>query len=69
MVSHIRKSSTAARELSIPYHRLIGLIRYGLIAPPVKDTSGDYLWSEADLASARLALEGRSTRSYKSKSA
>jgi hypothetical protein len=46
----------AARELGIPYHRLIGLMRYGKIEPPERDSSGDYLWTDEDLARARHAL-------------
>lgn len=51
-----RKSPTAAIELGISYHQLINLLRYRKITPPQKDTSGDYLWSDDDLAAARLAL-------------
>ena len=51
-----RKTPVAARELGITYHRLIGLVRYGKIDPPSRDTSGDYQWADADLERARQAL-------------
>jgi hypothetical protein len=51
-----RKTPAAARELNVPYHSLINLIRYGKITPPERDTSGDYVWTDADLARARQAL-------------
>ena len=51
-----RKTTAAARHLGVPYHRLVNLIRYGKIAAPAKDSSGDYLWSEEDLVAARAAL-------------
>jgi hypothetical protein len=36
---------------------LVGLLRADKIPPPAKDSSGDYIWAEADLAAARTALE------------
>jgi len=51
-----RKAPVAARELGISYHQLIGLIRYDKITPPERDSSGDYLWLDADLERARAAL-------------
>jgi hypothetical protein len=51
-----RKTTAAARELGISYTRLIGLMRYGKITPPERDTSGDYVWTDDDLARARRAL-------------
>jgi hypothetical protein len=50
------KTPEAARILGVSYHRLIGLLRFHKITPPVRDTSGDYLWGEGDLERARLAL-------------
>ncbi len=57
-----RKTSAAARELSVPYWTLIGLLRYGKIDPPGKDTSGDYVWTEADMSRARQAIAKRAGR-------
>jgi hypothetical protein len=51
-----RKTPIAARELGVPYYTLIGLLRSGRIPPPVKDSSGDYLWSTEDIERARQAL-------------
>lgn len=50
------KTAVAATILGVSYHRTIQLIRYGKIVPPERDSSGDYLWSEADLERARKAL-------------
>jgi hypothetical protein len=41
---------------------LIGLLRDGKMIPPIKDSSGDYLWAEEDLAAARQALARRQQR-------
>jgi DNA-binding transcriptional MerR regulator len=54
-----RKTPIAARELGISYSQLIGLIRYGKIAPPERDTSGDYIWTDADLDRARAAFASK----------
>jgi hypothetical protein len=51
-----RKTTAAAQELGVPYWRLIGLMRYGKITPPGRDTSGDFVWTDADMARARAAL-------------
>ena len=51
-----RKTPAAAKELGISYPTLIGLLRYGKLDPPSKDTSGDYIWTDADLTRARNAL-------------
>jgi hypothetical protein len=53
---NFRKTPAAAVELGVPYWRLIGLLRYGKITPPTRDTSGDYLWSDEDMSRARQAL-------------
>jgi hypothetical protein len=53
---HHRKTPIAARELGVSYHRLINLVRFGKIVPPLRDTSGDYLWTDDDLGRARAAL-------------
>jgi hypothetical protein len=50
------KTPAAARYLNTSYHRLIGLLRFGKIQPPPKDSSGDYCWSPEDLERARQAL-------------
>jgi hypothetical protein len=56
------KTPVAARILAVPYHCLIGLLRDGKMIPPSKDSSGDYLWAEEDLAAARQALARRQQR-------
>lgn len=52
----IRKTPVAAQELGITYAQLIGLMRYGHLSPPKRDTSGDYIWTDADLERARESL-------------
>jgi hypothetical protein len=51
-----RKTPVVARELQVTYHRLIGLIRYGKITPPGRDSSGDFAWTDEDIERARRAL-------------
>jgi len=51
-----RKTPVAARELGITYWRLISLLRCGKIDPPTKDTSGDFIWTDADMRRARQAI-------------
>jgi hypothetical protein len=51
-----RKTPVAARELGISYHQLIGLLRYDKIDPPARDSSGDYLWADADIERAKAAI-------------
>jgi hypothetical protein len=53
------KTPVAAQTLGATYHELIGLIRFHKIDPPQRDSSGDYLWDESDLARARAALAAR----------
>jgi hypothetical protein len=62
VVMVIRKTTIAARELGVSYHKLFSLIRCGHIPPPEKDSSGDYLWSDADLDGVRQYLEARDRR-------
>jgi DNA-binding transcriptional MerR regulator len=57
-----RKSPVAARELGVTYHRLMGLLRFNKILPPARDSSGDYLWGDADLERARQALRAAQQR-------
>jgi hypothetical protein len=59
---NFRKTPMAARELGITYCQLIGLLRYGKITPPQRDSSGDFVWQDADLARARKALDARRHR-------
>jgi hypothetical protein len=62
-MNQLIKTPVAAERLGIHYSHLISLIGYHKIAAPPKDTSGDYVWSEADLTAAREALRtGRSRR-------
>jgi hypothetical protein len=56
------KSTAVARMLDVPYYRLFALIRDGKLAPPPKDSSGDYVWTERDIEGARRALLTRGGR-------
>jgi hypothetical protein len=56
------KTSAAAKELRVTYPVLFDLIRRGKLRPPQKDSSGDYIWSAADLERARAALTRRHSR-------
>jgi hypothetical protein len=50
------KSPAAADVLGIGYYHLISLIRSKKLTPPAKDTSGDYVWTDADVERAREAI-------------
>jgi len=51
-----RKTPAAARELGIRYDLLIGLMRYEKLDPPGRDSSGHFVWTDADMDRARQAL-------------
>jgi hypothetical protein len=61
-VSRHLKTPLAAISLGVTYNQLINLLRFNKIPQPERDSSGDYLWSEADLARARKAFAGRRHR-------
>jgi hypothetical protein len=56
------KTPVVAERLGIGYHLLFGLIRSRRLTPPAKDSSGDYVWTPADVARAREVLTGRGQR-------
>jgi hypothetical protein len=56
------KTPMAARQLGIGYTALMNLIRFDHVAPPEKDSSGDYVWTEGDLERVRQALARRKKR-------
>jgi hypothetical protein len=51
-----RKTPVAARELGVSYWRLVNLLRSGKLTPPGRDSSGDFIWDDADIERARAAL-------------
>jgi hypothetical protein len=57
-----RKTPVAAKEVGLKYHQLIGLLRYGHIDPPQRDSSGDFIWTDEDMARVRAALAARGKR-------
>jgi hypothetical protein len=64
--AHGVKTPVAARLVGATYWRLVTAMRGGKITPlPAKDSSGDFIWTEADLERARqaLAIDLRRTRS------
>lgn len=51
------KTPKAAEALGVSYHRVINLVRFKKIDPlPQRDSSGDLLWTDADLDRARMVL-------------
>ncbi len=56
------KTPAAADLLGVGYWRLIGLIRSRRLAPPQKDSSGDYLWTPEDIERARQAFVARTLK-------
>jgi DNA-binding transcriptional MerR regulator len=59
------KSGAVAQQLGIPYYTLFELMRGGHLQPPQKDSSGQYVWTEADVERARHAVAERKTRQEK----
>jgi hypothetical protein len=59
-----RKTPKAALEVGegVTYMNLYNLIRNGKIPPPERDSSGDFIWSDADIERARKALALRKRR-------
>jgi hypothetical protein len=53
------KTPGVCRELSCTYSLLANLMRSGRLAPPQKDSSGDFVWTPADVERARAALASR----------
>jgi hypothetical protein len=51
------KSRQVAKILGIPYTRLMSLLRCEKLPAPQKDSSGDYVWLEQDVANARTGLK------------
>jgi hypothetical protein len=52
----VKKTPVAALELDITQSHLHYLVRARKVKPPARDSSGDFLWSDADLEAARRAL-------------
>jgi hypothetical protein len=50
------KTPVAARQLGKPYWVVYAMVRSGRIPAPPKDSSGDYVWTAADIERARAAL-------------
>ncbi len=50
------KTVEVCQLLRVNYFRLAAALRAGKFSPPKKDCSGDFQWSEQDIAAARAAL-------------
>ncbi len=50
------KTLPMCRQEGIGYWTLVGLLRSGKLAPPAKDSSGDYVWTPEDIVRVRAAL-------------
>jgi hypothetical protein len=53
------KTPAMCRLLGVRYSDIWHLLRDGRLVPPAKDSSGDYVWTEADVQRAREALAAR----------
>jgi hypothetical protein len=58
----ILKTSAVGDILGVRYANLFYLVRERLIPMPQKDSSGDLVWSEADIAAAREVLARMAAR-------
>jgi hypothetical protein len=54
-----KKTQEVADLLGVKYYQLRELIRCRKIAPPPKDASGDYAWTEAAIDAARQVIAAR----------
>jgi hypothetical protein len=53
----VKKTPAVADEIGVSYVVLYNLLRYRKIQPPVRDTSGDFVWSPSDIDAAKRAIE------------
>src|ERR1019366_1279067 len=53
MSDQYKKTAVAAASIGVAESYLISLLRRKAIDAPDKDTSGDYLWTPADIAAAK----------------
>jgi hypothetical protein len=65
LVARMRKAREFCRAAPIPYSHLASLVRRGALRPE-KDGSGDHVFTEADLAIARAAVQEARDRAAKS---
>jgi hypothetical protein len=57
-----RKTPRAAREAGITLTNLYSLLRSGKLAPPAKDSSGHFVWLDADLERLLRVLDAERRR-------
>jgi hypothetical protein len=51
------KTPVAARQLGVSYSALMNLLRFDVISPPRRDSSGDYVFTEATHARVEVATQ------------
>jgi predicted site-specific integrase-resolvase len=51
-----RKTPVAARELGVAATRLHSILRSGKMPLPMRDSSGDFIWTDTDLTEAKRAM-------------
>lgn len=51
-----RKTPVAVEEAGTTYTKAMSLIRTRKMAPPAKDSSGDFIWGDEDVERLRQAL-------------
>jgi hypothetical protein len=56
------KTQAMCRQEKFGYWQVVGLLRSGRIHPPQKDSSGDFVWTAADIERVRKALAERKSR-------
>jgi hypothetical protein len=56
------KTPAMCRQEKIGYYVVAGMLRSGRIDPSQKDSSGDYVWTAADIDRLRKALAERKSR-------
>jgi hypothetical protein len=52
-----KKTKDVARELGISVLKLRAMLQNEKLEPPPKDSSGDYVWTDADVERARVAAQ------------
>jgi hypothetical protein len=57
-----QKSTQLCDTLGIPYWRLVYLLQARRVPKPNRDSSGDYLWSPAEIEAVRRALASQRQR-------
>ncbi len=54
-----KKTTEVARDLGIPLYTLQNWLRAELVMRPQKDSSGDFVWTDIEIAAARAVVRAR----------